>query len=60
MAETRINAGHTNRDEEKAEEAKLTAQAFTKTIIYELKGFQRRKTQCCIQEKQQVGKCQQA
>jgi hypothetical protein len=38
MAETRINVGHTSRNEEKTKETKLTAQAFTKTIIYELKG----------------------
>lgn len=37
MAETRIFAGHTSRNEWKAEETKLIAQAFTKTIIYELK-----------------------
>jgi hypothetical protein len=37
MAETRINAGHTSRNEWKAEETKLITQSFPKTIIYELK-----------------------
>jgi len=37
MAETRISAGSTSGNEWKAEETKLIAQAFTKTIIYELR-----------------------
>lgn len=39
MAETRINAGHTSINKWKAEETKLIAQAFPKTINYELKTF---------------------
>jgi hypothetical protein len=37
MAETRISAGRTSGNEWIAEETKLIAQAFTKTIIYKLK-----------------------
>ena len=50
MAETRTNAGHTSRNEWKAEETKLIAQAFPKTINYELKTFVAKvENQYCIE-----------